>query len=589
MSFHPNDVGRRSRVAVVLLVGIFAVITSAFFRTQVTGASQWTLQSEKNRLREVPLAAPRGIIFDRAGKIIAENLPGYTVSILSLNPDSLRTSLERLSTIIPYSEDDIATAIRRFNRAPSRPAVILADASFQEVSVLEERRSEFPGLIIQSVPKRYYPESRIVAPFIGYTGEISETELGQERWKAYKAGQRIGKSGLELQYEEQLKGTEGLRFVEVDARNRVVRDAGAAEEIQPRAAPAIRTNIDLDLQRFTVETFGDTLRGSVVALDPNTGAVLALHSGPTYDPNRFTGGIQKSYWDSLNTDPRKPMYNKAIQGRYPPASTYKLATAIMGLERGIVKFGDRMPQPCTGGYWYGGRRFRCWEKAGHGDVTLSRAIEKSCNVYFYQLGLKLGLSNMLAGGVKLRFGERSGIDLPNETRPVWPASTDYYNRVYGPRGWVSGSAAMNLAIGQGDNAQTVISMARFYTALATGGVAATPEIVAREPERRRVFTLSDSQMLGLRNALAGVVSERGTAGSATLQGVIVAGKTGTAQNPGNPDHAWFVGFAPKDDPKIVVAVFLEFGEHGYSAARIATKVIQQYLKTSAVAPPPVTD
>jgi penicillin-binding protein 2 len=585
MSFHPNDVGRRSRVAVVLLVGIFALLTSAFFRTQVTGASAWALQSEKNRLREVPLAAPRGIIYDRTGKIIAENLPGYTVSILSLNPDSLRASLERLSTIIVYSPDDIATAIRRFNRAPSRPAVILADASFQEVSVLEEHRTEFPGLIIQSVPKRYYPEAKVVAPFIGYTGEISEKELGLKRFETYKAGQRIGKSGLELEYEEQLKGTEGLRFVEVDARNRVVRDAGAADEVLPKAAPAIRTNIDLDLQRFAVETFGDTLQGAIVALDPNTGAVLALHSGPTYDPNRFTGGIQKSYWDSLNTDPKKPMYNKAIQGTYPPASTYKLATAIMGLERGVVQLTDRMPQPCNGGYWFGNRRFRCWDKNGHGDVTLAQAIEKSCNVYFYQLGLKLGLSNMLAGGVNLRLGERSGIDLPNETRPTWPSSVKYYNDKYGARGWVGGSAAMNLAIGQGNNAQTVVSMARFYTALASGGWSTTPSIVARTVDRKRVFTLSDSQMAGLRDALAGVVSARGTAGSATLQGVIVAGKTGTAQNPGNPDHAWFVGFAPKDDPKIVVAVFVEYGEHGYVAARIATKVIQHYLKTTAIAPP----
>jgi penicillin-binding protein 2 len=353
---------------------------------------------EKNRLREVPLPAPRGTIYDRRGEIIAENLPGYTVSILSLNPDSLRSSLERLNTIIPYSDDDIATAIRRFNRAPSRPAVILADASFQEVSVLEEHRTEFPGLIIQSVPKRYYPDGEIVAPFIGYTGEISEKELESDRFKpTYKAGQRVGKAGLELQYEERLRGAEGLRFVEVDARNRVVRDAGAAENVEPRAAPALRTNIDLDLQKFIVETFGDTLTGAVVAMEPMTGAVLALHSGPTFDPNRFTGGVQASYYDSLRTDPRKPMYNKAIQGRYPPASTFKLATSILGMQRGLVKLTDHQPQPCTGGFWYGNRRWKCWDKRGHGDVNLAQAIEKSCDVYFYQLGLKLGLTNMLAG------------------------------------------------------------------------------------------------------------------------------------------------------------------------------------------------
>ncbi|HZF67025.1 MAG TPA: penicillin-binding transpeptidase domain-containing protein, partial [Gemmatirosa sp.] len=327
MSFHPNDVARRTRVARLLLLVAFVLLGSGFYRAQVLRHASYVVQSEENRLREVPLPAPRGIIYDRNGKVIAENLPGYTVSIYATSVDSLRATLRRLNNIIPYTDDDIETAVRRYNRAPTRPAVVLADANFQQVSVLEEHRTEFPSLIIQSTPKRWYPEGPVVAPFVGYTGEISEGELGAARFAGYKAGMRIGKRGLEAQYEDVMRGREGYRFVEVDARGRVVREAGQARaDQQPEAGPNLQTNIDLDLQRFVVNLFGDSITGSAVALDPSTGGVLALHSAPTYDPNRFTGGIQKSYWDSLNTDPRRPMYNKAVQGRYPPASTFKLAT-----------------------------------------------------------------------------------------------------------------------------------------------------------------------------------------------------------------------------------------------------------------------
>mgnify|MGYP002778131261 CR=1 FL=1 len=592
MSFHPNDVARRARAARVLLLVAFVLLGGGFYRAQVLRHTEYDMQSEENRLREVPLPAPRGIIYDRAGKVIAENLPGYTVSLLAPNADSLRAAMRSLNEIIPFSDDDVETVVRRYNRAPTRPAVILADANFQQISVLEEHRTEFPGLIIQSTPKRWYPDSNVVAPFIGYTGEISEAELATPRYKDsdYKAGMRVGKRGLEQQYEEALRGQEGYRFVEVDARGRVVREAGQARSDQdPVAGPALYTNIDLDLQRFTAALFGDSIQGSAVALNPKTGGVLALHSAPSYNPNRFTGGIPKSYWDSLNTDPRRPMYNKAVQGRYPPASTFKLATALIAMQDTIVrlKLGDRMPQPCTGGYWFG-RYWRCWDKKGHGNVNLQQAIEKSCDVYFYQVGLRLGLSKLVAGGVSLKFGERSGIDLPSETKPEFPYDAVQYFRKRYPRGFVQASGALNLSIGQGENAQTVINMAKFYTALATDGTMARPTIARRAPEREQLFRLSAAELDGIRGALAGVVSARGTAASAALQNVTIAGKTGTAQAPPHPDHAWFVGFAPAEDPQIVVATFIEYGEHGYAAARLASKIIEAYLKRPMVAPP-VTD
>jgi len=415
---------------------------------------------------------------------------------------------------------------------------------------------------------------------------LVENELATPRFEQYKAGMRVGKRGLEQQYENYLRGREGYHFVEVDSRGRVVRDAGAHEDEQPQSGPDLQTNIDVDLQRFVVNLFGDSVLGAAVALDPTTGGVLALHSAPTYNPNRFTGGIPKSYWDSLNTDPRRPMYNKAVQGRYPPASTFKLATAILGLQSGVVKLDTRMEQPCTGGFYFG-RYWKCWDKKGHGNVTLAQAIEKSCDVFFYQLGMRLKLEGMIAGGVELGFGERSGIDLPSETKPEYPYALEYYRKRF-PRGYVKTSSALNLSIGQGENAQTVINMAKFYTALATDGTMAVPSIVRGTPKRERIFALSGADMAGVRTALAGVVSERGTAGSARLEGVTIAGKTGTAQNPPNPDHAWFVGFAPAENPQVVVAVFLEYGEHGYYAARIASKIIEAYLKQPATVTAAVT-
>ena len=588
MSFHPNDLQRRARAAQALLALTFLFLLGAFFRTQIRDHAKYALQSEQNRLSEVPLPAPRGIIYDRRGDIIAENLPGYSVSILSPSADSLRASLLRLGQTIEVTPDEIESAVRRFKRqGPTRPTVILPDAAFDVVSVLEEHRVEFPGLIIQSTPKRYYPYGKAVAAFVGYTGEITEGELNSRQYHGYKPGQQVGKGGLEKQYETELRGKEGARFVEVDARGRVVREGGGRPDLLPEGAKPLYTNIDLRLQLLADSLFGDTLQGGLIAMDPKSGGVLAIHSAPSFDPNRFVGGIPRDYWEELNTDPRRPLYNKAIQGRYAPGSIFKLVATIAALEQGLVTMQDRMPTPCTGGMYFGNRYFRCWDKRGHGDITLAGAIAKSCDVYFYQLGLKLGLSRLLAGGISLQVNRKSGIDLPNETTPIWPYSMDYFNKRYGPRGWTN-AVVLNLSIGQGENSQTVASMARFYTALATDGLAAKPELVRRAPERERLFTLTADQLKGVRDALSSVVSSSGTAASAQIHGVVIAGKTGTAQagvfrNGVELNHAWFVGFAPADDPQIVVAVMLEnVPFHGSVTARMASSIISRYLGKQTV-------
>ena len=601
MSFHPNDIARRSRVAGLLLLATFVWLGSAFFRTQVSRHDAFALQSRNNRLREVPLPAPRGIIYDRHQRVIAESVPGYTV-LLTIErargvtraglEDSLRATLRRLGEIIPYDSTQIEGAVRRYQRDPARPVVVMSDADFAVVSVLEERVGDFPGLVVQAAPKRYYPDGPVVGALVGYTGEISESELASPDYQGYKAGQQIGKSGLEREYEEVLRGREGMSFIEVDARGRVVRREGVRPDLQPEAAPPLTTNIDLELQRFMYAEFerDTSLTGGAIAIDPRTGGVLALHSNPTYDPNKFIGGIASDEYAVLRDDPRRPLHNKVIQGRYPPASTFKLVVSAIGMERGVVDLDTHMPIPCTGGMWVGNRYFRCWDRRGHGNVTLRGAIAKSCDVYFYQLGARLGIDAMLASGVRVGMGERTGIDLPNEQRPIWPADLRYFNEKYGARGWTRQSVVTNLSIGQGENTQTVANMARMYAALATDGATPKLEIVAKAPERTPAFRLSPEQLQQLRMAMLDVVSSRGTAGLSAIRGINVAGKTGTAQTGrvGERDHAWFVGFAPAEDPQIVVALFIEHGEHGSDAARYASRIIEAYLKRPT-APVPVTE
>jgi penicillin-binding protein 2 len=585
MSFHPNDMRRRGQVATIMIVGLMLFLTGGFFRSQVLQHAKYTLQAETNRLRELPLPAPRGVIYDRNNKIIADNAIGYSVSVLVQREDSLRSLLQRLTGTITLTQGQIDQTIRRVRRAPGRPAVIIPDAAFDVVSVLEEHRLQFPGLIIESSPRRFYPDGELVAPFVGYIGEISESELAKASDEDYKAGQQIGKRGLEKEYEEQLRGKEGSQYVEVDARGRIVRQEGARADLPPESGSPLYTNIDMDLQRVAASVFGDSLTGGVVAMEPKTGAVLALYSAPSWDANRFIGGIPQQYWDSLRADPRNPLYNKALQGEYPPGSTFKLATAVTALENHMVTMNDHMPIPCTGGLQYGSRYFHC--DAVHGSLSLAGAIAKSCNVYFYQLGIKLGLTRLLAGGVNLGFRERSGIDLPEERRPQWPETAEYFNRLYGKGGWTQ-SVVLNLAIGQGENAQTVINMARFYTALATDGSAARPEVAKLAPVRERLFSLDTAQSTQLRAALANVV-ESGTAVRSRLQGVVLAGKTGTAQsrkfakNGKELNFSWFVGFAPADDPKIVVAMMLEYVPfQGATTATLVSKIIGSYLHATPV-------
>jgi penicillin-binding protein 2 len=587
MSFHPNDVVRRGRAAGIIVSGVLIFLLSAFFRTQVLRNQQYSLQSEENRLRQIPTAAPRGPILDRNHKPIAENVVGYSVALLAQSEDSLRATLTQLRGTIQLTNKQFQDAINRFRRDRTRPAVIIQDASFDVVSVLEEHRIQFPSLIIQSAPKRIYPDGQAVGAFVGYISEISERDLREMGSAGYKAGQLVGQTGLEKQYEAQLRGREGVQFVEVDARNRIVLNGRTREDVTPQEGPPLYTNIDIDLQEYVHQLFADTLSGAVVAMVPQTGEVLALYSSPAIDPNRFVGGVSSSYYDSLKNDPRQPLYNKALQGQYPPGSTFKLATSVIALQDSLIDFNTRMPEPCTGYYYFGNRVWHCWRKEGHGSLNLANAIAQSCDVYFYQLGQKIGLSRLVGGGIGLGFDKKTGIDLPEESRPRFPTSfPDYFNQKYGPRGWTPGEKELNLSIGQGENAQTVLNMARFYSALATDGSEPTPMIRQGAPKRTKSVALAPEQLAQLRKAMMGVVSEGGTAAAAAIKGVKVAGKTGTAQTlkydkNGKPLYfAWFAGMAPADAPQIVVVVMVpNVTFEGATSAGLATKIIAHYLHT----------
>jgi penicillin-binding protein 2 len=343
------------------------------------------------------------------------------------------------------------------------------------------------------------------------------------------------------------------------------------------------------MQRFVVDSvFAGKLVGGLMAMNPQNGEVLALHSGPSYDPNDFIGGISFAKLDSIRSDPRNILYSKVIKGKYAPASTFKLATAILALQHGLVDLSSRMPQPCHGSIMIGNRSFRCWKETGHGDITLAQAIESSCNVYFYQLGQRLGLARLMQGGVQLGFAGSSGIDLPGELPGTFPTSVDYLNRTYqGRGGWTEPSQVAFISIGQGAVDETVANVARFYSALATNGYAATPQLIrGMPPVRQQVYQLTPEQNQGVREALTNVV-RTGTAVGSRRAEIVIAGKTGTAQNPHGEAHGWFVGFAPAENPTLLIAILIEHGLHGADAARQASRIFGFHFK-QAVAPVVVT-
>jgi penicillin-binding protein 2 len=565
----------RADVARWILVAAFLVLVGAFFRTQILQHEKYQLKAETNRLRPIQLTPPRGAILDRRGQIIAENVPGYSVKLLAPNRDSLRAVLGRVGRFVPLDTADVAEILRRYTQARYQPVVVFGDATFETIARLEEHRIVLPGLVIQSEPKRLYPARQAVAHLVGYVSEVTEADLAAHRFPGAILGSIVGKAGLEREYDDSLRGSEGVRYIEVNARGRLVREDAGSASLPPTPGKPIVTTIDLDLQRYIDSTWPPGVRGAMVAMTP-AGEVRALYSAPSYDPNAFVGGISSALWRSLNGDEARPLLNRAIQTRYPPASPFKLAISAMALKRGLIGLDTHMPTPCRGGLRLGNRVFRCWKKEGHGSLDLVGAVAASCDVYFYQLGLRLGLNAIVEDGNLMGFRDESGIDLENEIAPIYPASTAYFDRLYGPRHWSPPATTLNFSIGQGENTQTLINMMRFYEGLAGDGNAAPPYLVRPAKAKARSLGLTPQQLDGLRRALIAVV-ERGTAAASRHTDLAVAGKTGTAQNPHGKDHGWFIGFAPAEKPELVVGGIMEFAEHGTTVAPYVVRTLRRYI------------
>jgi len=572
----------RGRLARWIVVFIVFALSVQFFRIQILKHTTYALRSDKNRIRDLPIPAARGTIYDRNGLVIAENVPGYSIVVLPSSIDSLRVVLDTVAVILGHSSEKTERLMATYRQHPNRPIIVESDASFAEVSAIEERRAYLPGgIIVEAAPKRQYPAGAALAHVVGYVGEISDEELQLAEFEAYVPGTIVGQTGVERIYDRVLAGTPGARVVEVNALGRVVGEFRGRETVPPVPGRDLYLNIDLPLQRKAVELFPDTLAGAVVALDPKTGAVLAMYSAPSYDPNVFVGRFEPAEWLELNSDPGRPLFNRAISALYAPASTFKLVMAAIALNEGEADMETEMPIPCRGALRYYNRTFRDWTPAGHGALGLFGAIRESCDVYFYQLGIKLTLNDVLAAAPDFGFGSATGIDLPSEASGAFPPDTAWYTRRYGRRGWTN-SVVLNLAIGQGENAQSPLKMAQFFAALASDGGLPTPRVSRDGPvsELAARLPLSLDQVMDLRSSLVAVVNEEGgTARGSRLRRWTLAGKTGTAQNPHGEDHAWFIGFAPAEDPAIVVAVVVEAGGHGSSmAAPIVSRLIDSYLE-----------
>jgi len=581
--FQSGNRQRRELVMVFAITFVMSVLLTAFFATQVVSGHTYEAQARENRLRPVVIPAPRGTILDRNGEVVATSITSYTVQLLPGDSTIILQTLRDLAPFVGLAGSDVERLMAARNRRPHDLLEITDRATYSQAAAIEERRAAFPNLMVIERPMRYYPAGAAIGHLVGYVTEITREQLKQKPYseRGYRQGRLIGQAGIEKQYETTLTGDDGARYVEVDAKGRVVNPRASVTALDPRPGQPIRLTIDVRLQEYIHSIFPDTMKGAVVAMVPSSGEVLALYSHPTYDPNAFVGRIPPDLWRALNTDPNKPLLNRTITALYPPASTFKTATAAMGVRLGLVTKNTQMPIPCTGGMAYAGRYARCWNHSGHGYLDLAHAIEKSCNVYFYQLGIRIGLNNLSMLATRIGFGHRTGIDVPAEVSPIFPKNAAWYKSYFHVP--PQPSDVMSLAIGQGPNSQTVLNMASFYAALAGNGRGVPPHLVATDSLANRAPNidtgLSPEQLTNLWAGLQLVTEEDGTAVQSSLARYKLYGKTGTAQNPQGPDHGWFVGFAgiPNGTPEIVVAVIVEHGLHGDAAAPLGSKVVNFYL------------
>ena len=559
-----EDWARKMRGLMGLVGVLFAILILRLFHLQITTADDYVKESDDNRIAHKRLKAPRGLILDRDGEVLARNNASFSILLI-------RGSREGDANAVAALEEATGESVRDSGR---RGTVRLKrDVDFRTVAIVEERLSEDWPLQVEIEPQREYPHGPLAAHLIGYMGEMQEDDIAAPRTRRYAVGDYVGKTGIERVYEDSLRGFDGVSYIEVDARHRIKDEHPFPDrERAPRPGRDLRLTLDLDIQRAAVKALPDTLAGSVVALDAQTGAVLALVSHPAYDPNIFVSYAAQEDRPRLMQDPTEPLLNRAIQGRYPPGSTLKMVAAVAALEEGITDTLSTFAA-CAGSLQVGDTVFRCYNREGHGELNLLEAVESSCNIYFNHLAQILGIETWYDYGARFGFGQPTGIDLvPRETPGLLPDRMFYAER----EGWVTGHL-MNLVIGQGMMLATPLQMARYVAALGNGGYLVQPHVQGSPPAPRRIEGVSEATLDIVRRAMLRVVyGEHGTGHRARVAGLLVAGKSGTAQVPNREaDDAWFVAFAPYDEPQIAVAVVVEGGGGGGSVAGPVARAVME--------------
>ena len=561
-------------------VVIFLFLISGFWRLQVQNPQFYDERAQANSIKSVPILAPRGRILDRDGRVIVDNHSSFT---LILARDSLKQDhLKAIAQGLNLDYNDLADKVRHFASRPNyEPIVLKEELSRSELAFVDSHRDFFPELVKIPAQRSVYPQNVMMAHVIGYTGEISESELDDPAFAKFEPGAVIGKFGIERQYNDTLMGVNGQRQAVVDNRGQV------RELLQERpAVPGkdLQLTIDLDLQ-VVAELAMEGKNGAVVALDPRTGEVLAMVSRPTFDPNKFAVHIKSKDWQEIAEDKNNPLLNRAIQAQQAPGSTFKPIVALAGLETGNID--DNFTIHCSGGASFYGHYYHCWQKGGHGTVQLHKGIVQSCDVFFYNVANKVGIDKLAFYAGQVGYGHLTGIDLPHEKEGVVP-STEWKLRNYRQK-WYAGET-ISVGIGQGALTVTPLQMARAIGGMAIGGVWHHPHLVRAldSEEKPDVWNLKPDNVKKVIDGMYGVVNEGGTGVRARLPEVEVCGKTGSAQVASNEftkgkadknlkDNAWFVGFAPRKAPEIVVAAFFEHGEHGQFAAPIVRDVLKAYF------------
>jgi penicillin-binding protein 2 len=614
---HSDDKISGIKLAVVqyAILAIFVVLILRLGHLQIASSGDYEQLAERNRIKTVPILAPRGKILDREGRILVDNYPSATVLLLRDQTKELNEHIDLIAHGLHMSPDDIREHLKKMTWAPQyEPIVLKNDITPDEHAFIEAHANELPELEIVTEERRLYPPHGFLAHLIGYVGEVSENMLNQPQFELYEPGAIVGQSGVEQQYNDYLMGKDGSRRVLVNSKGKEV---GRLDETPAEPGKPLKLTIDLDMQIAAEQALDNSgFPGAIVALDPRTGEVLAMVSRPAFDPNDFSVRISSKEWNQLISDPYKPLMNKAIQAQLAPGSVFKIIMSVAGLQEGVAQ---HMVVNCPGGATFYGRYFHCWigteKHSGHGAVDITKGIYQSCDVFFYTLAERLGIEKIAKWATALGLGQKTGIDLPQEVSGVMP-SEEWKIKNFKQK-WYAGET-ISVGIGQGAIAVTPIQLARAIGGIASDGVMHTPHVIMTdEAENPKAVTakftdkvvrvpIDQANWMTITDAMAQVVSPIGTAYASRLENVDWGGKTGSAQTVSNEarkllkgkqynDNGWFVGVSPHRNPEVVVAVLLQSGEHGPVAAHVASEFIKAYVtkqqmrqQKTAEAPPAKT-